>query len=252
MMELMKNENSIDVKKGSIDFNDFEEVKQKAIQISEYVSSIEVTEESLKDAKKILAESNKVVKRLEDKRIAIKKEILEPYTIFETQVKEIKAIFDEANDLVKSKVKELTDKERDEKREVIKELFIKKTQMLENVEFYKFDEWLDEKYLNKTTSLSKVENELDNYIEKLEKDINFLKKMEESHVLIQYYMTCKDMTKTLEYKQSLEETKEKISDDEFFIEEEKSLFEIEGKANIKLTKMLLEENGINYKERRIK
>ena len=105
MMELMKNDNSIDVKKGSIDFNDFEEVKQKAIQISEYVSSIEVTEESLKDAKKILAESNKVVKRLEDKRIAIKKEILEPYTMFENQVKEIKAIFDEANDFVKSKVK---------------------------------------------------------------------------------------------------------------------------------------------------
>ena len=55
MMELMKNENSIDVKKGSIDFNDLVEVKQKAIQISEYVASIEVTEESLKDAKKILA-----------------------------------------------------------------------------------------------------------------------------------------------------------------------------------------------------
>lgn len=248
-LNILSKDNLIEVKKGLITFNGFEDIKAKSIMIAEYVANVEVSEDTLKEAKKTVADSNKVVKRLNDERIKIKKELLEPYNKFETQVKEIESILNDASKIVKDKVKVLTDREIEEKEKLIHELWDKKINALDNSKFYNYDEWLKPQYLNKTFKLSQVENELDEYIDITERDLEFLKEFENSHLYINKYLECRDVVETVKYVKKLDELKNDLEDeDDFFIEEKEdvSIFEIKGKANIKLVEMLLNENEIKY------
>lgn len=97
MQELILNDDiETKVIQGSISFPMYEELKDQALRVAKFVSSIDVTEDTVKQSKKLLATVNKSVKALEDRRIAIKKELLEPYSEFEAQVKEIVTIVKDA------------------------------------------------------------------------------------------------------------------------------------------------------------
>ena len=54
---------------------------EQAEKIADYINSIEVTEDNIKDVKKDLAAARKVTKALSDRRIAIKKEIMSNYEV---------------------------------------------------------------------------------------------------------------------------------------------------------------------------
>src|SRR4051794_7228445 len=113
--ELVVDIEKIVVKQGSIQFNDYENVKQQAIKLAEEIKTVEVTEDNIKQSKKLLAAVNKRLKELDDKRISIKKVMLEPYQLFEEQVKEIAAIVKDADQDVREQVKYLEEFERLEK-----------------------------------------------------------------------------------------------------------------------------------------
>ena len=106
-----------------INFHEYEKLKSEAIMISDYLSQMEVTEDNIKEQKKILARVNKSVKLLNDRRIAIKKEILEPYTVFESQVKEIEKIVKDADEVLRNQVREIEEREREEKKKKLKDIF---------------------------------------------------------------------------------------------------------------------------------
>src|SRR5688572_7638784 len=118
--------NDILVQAGLVQFNAFEKLKAEAAALADQIKTVEVTDENLKQSKKLLAAVNKRVKLLEDKRIAIKKEVLQSYNLFEDQVKEIVAIVKEADETVRVQVKHLEEQERNEKHEILKELFEKR------------------------------------------------------------------------------------------------------------------------------
>lgn len=105
MSELMNiNETRIvEFEVGKINFNAYEYIKERALNLSENLKKVEVTEENVKKSKKLIAEVNKDVKKLEDHRIKIKKEMLKPYNDFEAQIKEIVAIVKEADSIVRVK-----------------------------------------------------------------------------------------------------------------------------------------------------
>ena len=87
---------------GKISFNAYENIKNKALKLSENLKTVEVSEENIKESKKLIAEVNKDVKKLEDYRIKVKKEMSKPYNDFEIQVKEIVKIVKEADEYVRS------------------------------------------------------------------------------------------------------------------------------------------------------
>jgi hypothetical protein len=118
----------IQVVQGSVVFGAYHDLKQQASELAEQIRTVDVNEENVKQSKKLLAEVNKRVKQLEDKRISIKKMMLEPYQDFEEQVKEIVGIVKDADAFVRSQVKELEEKERQEKEIQIHELFTKRIQ----------------------------------------------------------------------------------------------------------------------------
>lgn len=238
-----------------IDFKDYGKLLQEATIIAEKLNEMEVNEDNVKEQKKLLAAVNKSVKALNDRRISIKKELLKPYQDFENQVKEIEKVVKDADERLRTQVRELEEVERIEKQKELHKLWDKKIQGLYNSGFYVFEDWLEQRHLNKSTSFSKCENEMDDFIEKVEKDLSFLSEQEGSNIAIKKYLECYDVTETLQYLNDLkkiEEIKEVFEEVEVIEEEtdEVAVFEITGTVSIRLIEMLMNENKINY--RRIK
>ena len=74
----MGNELKLDVQQivvvqGSIEFNEYEQIKMQAVSLAEEIAAVEVNEDNIKTSKKLLAAINKDLKKLEDNRINIKK-----------------------------------------------------------------------------------------------------------------------------------------------------------------------------------
>jgi hypothetical protein len=73
---------------------------------------VAVTEENLADSKKLVTELNKSAKFLEDRRKAVKKEILKPYEELEPKVKELVGMISDASGKIKSQVEVYEDERR--------------------------------------------------------------------------------------------------------------------------------------------
>lgn len=249
MNDLVLQNNDVVFTQGDVRFNGYETLMEQAQEVAEYIQNIIVTEDNIKDVKKVLATSNKTLKELNDRRIQIKKELMKPYDEFAKQIKEIESVVDEANEVVKSKVRDLEEIERDKKREVLKQIWQDKTQTLPYKDYITFDVFFKEQYLNKTFSISKFEDELNQFIDTTLKDIAYLK-TKESDYLTEYLNTFDLQTTLINVDRKLEMiTSIQKEDDDITLgeEEEKAIFEITGKANIKLVEMLLDENEISYR-----
>ena len=108
--------------------------------------------------KKDLAMLRKVKKAVSDRRSEVKRQWLEPYNVFDTQVRELLGLIDRPVAVIDDQIKELESRERMKKLEEIESLF---GEMAAN-----YTEWLtlemifDDKWLNATTSMKKVKEEL--------------------------------------------------------------------------------------------
>lgn len=253
MNDLVLQNNDVVFTQGDVVFNGYETLMEQAQEVAEYIQNIIVTEDNIKDVKKVLATSNKTLKELNDRRIQIKKELMKPYDEFARQIKEIESVVDEANEVVKSKVRDLEEIEREEKREALEQIWHDKTQTLPYKYYITFDVFFKDQYLNKSFSVKKFEEELDEFIEKTQKDIEYLKTKDPEYLTeyLNVFNLQEALTNIDKHKEMLVQI-ENEEDDEIVVGEveEVGVFEIKGKANIKLIEMLLNENEIKF--RRIK
>ena len=81
------------------------------------------TEDSKAEAKKTVASLRKLKKEVDDKKLEIKKELMEPYTAFEAQVKELDRLIDEPIAFINGQVQEFERKRVEEKKAVITEIY---------------------------------------------------------------------------------------------------------------------------------
>ena len=101
----------------------FDEIKVELENEMRKFKGLVYTDDNIKEAKKDRALLNKVVKELNDKKIAVKKEYCAPLEVFENQVKELQAIVNDVNAEIDGAVKEYEERKRAEKAEQIKEAF---------------------------------------------------------------------------------------------------------------------------------
>nr|DAI51549.1 MAG TPA: Protein of unknown function (DUF1351) [Caudoviricetes sp.] len=232
---------------GKITFNAYEHIKNKALNLSENLKTVEVSEENIKESKKLIAEVNKDIKKLEDYRIKVKKEMLKPYNDFEVQVKEIVKIVKEADEYVRNQIKELEEVERENKKALVKEMFENKVKHYDFNKMITFDNFFKENMANKTTSLEKIENELSEWLEQRKMDIQIIKNLRDSEVLKEYLETF-NLALAIENAKVKEEKNKKV--EEVMKKTEKSskkyIFIISEEKDAKLAEMLLKENKINY------
>ena len=253
---LALNDNSVKVVKPTITFTEYETLIKQSQQVADYIDSITLTEENAKDVKKVLANANKAVKALNDRRISIKKEIMEPYEVFNGQIKEIEKIVKDADERLRDEVRALDEKQREEKEEVIKELWTKRTLQYEYAKLMDFDDFLENKHLNKSYSLNKVEDDMVAFLEKSENDLKILSTRDDDSESISLYKENKDLglTLTILEKKKKEEKEYKKKLEKIEVKEEKDpafAFIVTGVKDKKFVEMLLKSNQIEFEIKEI-
>lgn len=237
----------------TITFDDYERLKDQATEIAHYVSQVEVTEENVKEAKKLLATLNKNVDQLNRRRIDIKNEILKPYEDFASQVKDIETTVKNADKIVRDQVKEMEERERQEKQDELEQIWTDRIELYDFAKVMNFCDWLKPQHLNKTQTIKKSEADMTEYLEKVERDIQTLSSMEHADELTIEYKQSQDISRAI---QAVNDRKTQIAEQKRILESENVskpetfIFVITGEKDKKLVELLLKDSDIEFILRR--
>lgn len=177
-----------------------EELKTAIAEKMEEYKGLVFTEETIADGKKDRADLNKLRGAIDNERKRIKKMCMEPYNKFEKEVKEVLALVDEQIDAIDVQVKEVEQIKKEEKRKTVQELF-------ESIGFQKFvtlEMIWDEKWLNASVSLSKVENQMKETMYRIGEDVGTISRLPEfSFEAMEVYKKTLDLTQAIKKGQEL-------------------------------------------------
>ena len=214
-----------------IDWN-FEELKSEITNKANDYMSLVYTPDQMKEAKKDRAALRKFITALEDKRKEIKKQVMIPYTDFEEKEKELISIVNQAVSNIDTQIKAYDESIRQEKLEKVKEIYAKTIGGLADI--VTFDKIFKESWLNVSTTLKSITNEITEVRDKIDNDLVVINadtspyayEMKEEY-LKNFYLTA-----AVNKKQQLEETAKK-----------KALFEEQQRQEEAQRKQQLEEEA---------
>lgn len=258
---------------GKIECN-FDELKAALeVQMSAY-TSLEVTEDRLKEAKDDLATLRKIRKAAEDKRKAIKNEFMQPYNDFEVKYKDFISVIDKPITEIDFKVKEFEIKRIEERQEHIKELYTEK--IGEYAEFLPLENIRKDNWNNKTCSDKDIIYDISEAITKVRGDLEAIKALNseiEDKCILEYKNSGNNLAAAIKANSDFEQAKafiEKKQADETPVEMTPTevtpaevtpeineepfdtsptiTFRITGEENIKRIKEYLLFNEIPYQE----
>lgn len=192
----------------SIDWN-FDELKAEITKKSEAYMNLVYSNEQMKEAKKDRANLRKFVTALEDKRKEIKKQILVPYSDFETKEKELVGIVNQAIENIDTQVKGYEEGLRQEKLAKVKEIYVEEIKDLDRT--IPFEKVYKESWLNASTTLKSIREEISSIYAKVDADLKILNADTSPYVfeMKEEYLKNFDLTAALAKKQKLEETAKK-------------------------------------------
>lgn len=234
---------------GLIKFDKEKMLKDLKEQLKQFENIKLESEEDVVDFKSKRAGLNKVKKLIDDERKRIKKEYSEPLKKFEDDVKELQFEIEKVNNEIDGQIKGVEEKQKEEKKRKIKEMF-------DNAKIdVKFDLVFNERWLNTTYSLSKIEVDLTTLKKQVEDDLETLKTLTSNtkkQVELEYqYKKTLDLNATIrEFKEREEivntKVKETSSKDK---SKYKLLLEFSAtKEQLTKLKEFIEENNIDYKK----
>ena len=141
-------------KPAEVHFN-FDEISNYLDSTLNKYQGIIVTEETIKDGKKVIADLRKGKKSLDEFRKKTKKELTKSVTEFENQCKELSKKFDEVIDPINEQAEQIEIKRKEEKKMEVEKV-IKEVCKLKDVDNLP----LEDSYLNKSTSLKSIKEDL--------------------------------------------------------------------------------------------
>ena len=206
-LKVVFKESDIIYTKEKIYIEHFESLKNQVEKISTYIKNSKVNEESIKETKKILAKANKTINIIDTVKKQIKKEVMKPYEYFESQVKELLNEIKEAEEGVRKKVRDLEENQRAKKELTIKNIFEKRNRLVYLINWLKYDKFLKNEHLNKSYSIKKIEEEMVIFFERVKKDLDVLKKMENTNALLAKYQEKLDLAVVLNENQEQKKVK---------------------------------------------
>ena len=124
---------------------------------------------NLDQAVKDRALLNKTSKALNDKRIALEKEFNKPFENFKAIIKETTDLIKSASSKIDEVVKEVENKDKEEKKKAIMIIFESEVSELKDV--LPFERIFDERWLNKTFDIKDVEKDLISKLEQIRTDL---------------------------------------------------------------------------------
>ena len=170
-----------------------------------YYSIDRYSVDNIDAAKKDKAELNNAAKLLNAERIRIQKEFMKPIETFKTTVSETVNLINECSAKIDGIVKEVEQKEKDNKKAIIIEYF-------ESLHFslVDFDMLFNPKWLNKTTKLKDIQDEIQGRIEKIEADLGVLDRIGEAEAK-QYYLSTLNLDAALAKADEIKANRERLA-----------------------------------------
>jgi hypothetical protein len=146
--------------------------------LKEYLKDYEgyvVTQDSITDDKKVLADLRKLQKSLDDARKSVKKEWEKPYKEFEEKCKKVVALVDEPINLISQQLKMFDEQRALEKLEHVKEIYAEAIGDLD--EYLPFEKVFNEKWLNVSTKEKDIQFDISEAKTRVISDLDILKSL---------------------------------------------------------------------------
>lgn len=213
-----------------ITWNHAEIKREVAEKVSRY-QNIVYTDDQISEAKTDRANLRKFVDALEAKRKEIKKRCLDPYEVFEKQVKEITSIVNQPIMLIDGQVKEYEEGKREEKRAAIEAYWITLSENGEIPEGIRLDQIFNEKWLNASVNIKTVCAEINSKLEQIKKDLATLAEMPEfAFEATEMYKDTLDLNKAIAEGRKLLEMQKRKAEAERLRAEAEAAREAEAEA----------------------
>lgn len=215
MYDLVLTDHRIQLQNNKIELIGYDDLVKQLDQLGAYLLSVEVTPENIKENKKLVAQVRKACTELNKERIEFKKSYLEPLNTLEEQVKLIDKKAAEFESAIRVQIREIEENERKEKEETINNIFRKRARTYGNEDLYPFEDFLKREYLNKSYSLKKVEDEMVDWFENRENDINALINYSETisqdkETVISQYLLLQNVSDTISHFTQINQKKEQV------------------------------------------
>jgi len=176
-----------------ITFN-YEELKQEIAEKTSMYETLVYTDEQIKEAKADKANLNRLKKALNDERIRREKEYMKPFNDFKAKVNEIIGIIDKPVLVIDKQVKEYEEKQKQDKKAAIEELF----KSLGFQHFVDLKMIFDDKWLNASVSMKEIEEAMNAEKMRIGNDIFTLSNLPEfSFEATEIYKSTLDINKAL-------------------------------------------------------
>lgn len=194
-----------------IKFN-FEELRTELAEQLKKYQGLVYSDENIKEAKADKAKLNNFKKAIEARRIEIKKQVLAPYDVFETQVKELVAMIDQPVNEIDAQVKKYEQSVKDEKLAKIKTYYDNQIGNLESL--VPFDTLFDPKWLNVTVKMPEIENTIAGKLVMIQEDLKVIEDLNspyENQLKRVYLKSGYNLQAALQEKKRIEEDEARLA-----------------------------------------
>lgn len=164
----------------------FEDIHKDVVEKTERAMQLVVTEDNIKDIKKVRAELNKEFQGYEEKRKEIKRQILAPYEYFDKEYKEMIAdAFVSADSCLRNRINTSEDVIKQAKLEELKEYFDELAESLQLTKFVKFE--LFNIKVNMSDSMKKLMSQVEERLKAIQVDIMMINtEQDKEEILVEY------------------------------------------------------------------
>lgn len=172
----------------------YEELKAQLGKKLQDYKGLVVTEDAIAPAKKDVADLRKLSKAINDDRIARQREYMKPFELYKSQCGDLIMMIDSVVKEIDDQIKGFDEKQKQEKLEKIKELF----SSFGFQPWVSFDRLYDPKWLNKSTTMKSIEEELRTRQHSIGEDVLAIDKLPEfSFEALEVYKTTLSLTEAI-------------------------------------------------------
>ena len=177
----------------------FEAVDAYLTEAMEPYTQMVVTEDSILDAKKTLAQLRKLRDGINSQKIAVKREWMKPYTEYEDKAKQLMSRVEAGISNIDGQVKDYDSRRKEQKLQDLKDYFDQEASR------YRVEEYLDwnlirnPKWANASFSVEDAENEISGIITDTAKDVDYITGMGSPFeaAMLEEYRKCRDLRAVL-------------------------------------------------------
>lgn len=181
-----------------IDWNKAE-LEANVRSIVEAYQGLVYTEDTVSDAKNDRAALRKLLNEIEDRRKLVKKKCMEPYEVFENDLKDVTVLIKEQISIIDGQVKEYENGVKEEKKARLQEVYAETIGEL--AEVLPFERVFETQYLNVSFKESKTATEIQEKIQRVKSDLAAIDALDSK-----YKLNAKDVyVRTLDMSQAMAE-----------------------------------------------